>query len=390
MPRISVSGYRDPIRRPRFIVWTVVAVIALAAIVIVALGVTSTRWFCAEGCHKVQDDTIKAYERSTHAEISCMACHMPVGSTPIVFLLHKAEALGELYLTVTDNFELPLNAESEVALTMPSTQCTQCHNPEKRTATPTEGILIDHKVHEENEVSCSICHNRIAHNENFKLTLTDPESGRPNTRHEQFMTMTACFRCHSQGKTPPGGLEAPGKCSACHPPGFQLKPPSHLKKGFFPEGHAKLASIETSRARLAEKAEASAKLTAEEGGQAAEEEELGPGLPKVQTINECYTCHSEKFCVDCHGVPMPHPEDFKETHGAAGKKDPEVCANCHGDINVFCDECHHGASMNQPYTAGTNWRKKHPATVAQVGASACFECHNPTFCANCHVNGTPD
>jgi len=392
MPRISLSGFKDPVRRPRFIVWTLVAVLALAAVVIVALGVTSTRWFCAEGCHKVQDDTILAYEHSTHAEISCMACHMPVGATPIVFLLHKAEALGELYLTVTDNFELPLNGESELSLTMPSTQCTQCHNPEKRTATPSDGIMIDHKVHEENEVSCPICHNRIAHNENFKLTLEDPESGQANRKHEQFMTMNACFRCHSQGETPAGGLKAPGACAACHPPGFQLKPATHLKKGFFPEGHGKLASVETSRARLAEKTEASAEEVDEAERQNADEEteSVGPGLAKVPTINTCYTCHSEKFCSDCHGLEMPHPENFKKGHGALGTKDPQVCATCHGNVDVFCTECHHGTSLGVPYTAGTKWGTRHPLTVAKVGASACFECHNPTYCANCHVNGTPN
>jgi hypothetical protein len=31
--------------------------------------------------------------------------------------------------------------------------------------------------------------------------------------------------------------------------------------------------------------------------------------------------------------------------------------------------------------------QNHKTIVAQVGASACFKCHNPTACANCHVNG---
>ena len=132
MAKISLSGFKDPVRRPRYIIWTGVAVLVLAAVMIVALGVTSTFWFCSEGCHKVQDDTIIAYQRSTHSKISCMACHMPAGANPVVFILHKAEALGELYMTVTDNFELPLNAESEVSLVMKSTQCTQCHNMENR------------------------------------------------------------------------------------------------------------------------------------------------------------------------------------------------------------------------------------------------------------------
>ena len=92
MAKISLSGFKGPVRRPRYIIWTGVAVLVLAAVMIVALGVTSTFWFCSEGCHKVQDDTIIAYERSAHSKLSCMACHMPAGANPVVFILHKAEA----------------------------------------------------------------------------------------------------------------------------------------------------------------------------------------------------------------------------------------------------------------------------------------------------------
>ena len=156
MPKISLAGFKDPVRRPRYIIWTGVAVLVFAAVMIVALGVTSTRWFCAEGCHKVQDDTILAYEASTHSEISCMACHMPVKANPVIFIIHKAEALGELYLTLTNNFELPLNAESEVALTMASKQCTQCHNMANRQVTESPGIIMDHKPQEEINAACPV------------------------------------------------------------------------------------------------------------------------------------------------------------------------------------------------------------------------------------------
>ena len=84
MAKISLAGFKDPVRRPRYIIWTGVGVLILAAVMIVALGVTSTRWFCSEGCHKVQDDTIIAYSHSSHSEISCMACHMPVNTNPII------------------------------------------------------------------------------------------------------------------------------------------------------------------------------------------------------------------------------------------------------------------------------------------------------------------
>lgn len=386
--RLSFSAFKDPAKRPRMIVWTGVAVLLLAALVIVALGVTSTKWFCAEGCHKVQDDTIIAYNRSTHSRVSCMACHMPVNADPITFVLHKAEALGELYLTLTDNFELPLNGESHVALEMASEQCTQCHNLSKRSVTPASGILIDHDIHADEGFGCTVCHNRVAHNEDFNLTLKNPGSGIPNRKHEAFMSMTACFRCHAQS----ADGRAPGTCAACHTKDFELKPASHREKSFYPEGHADLAQAEESRTARLERVASS---TAEGEATKSESEDQGEGqhgepleLSKVESINECSTCHGEKFCTDCHGVPMPHPGGFKAQHGKLGKRNPKSCSRCHGDPERFCDECHHGTSMGIPYVGTTGpWRTQHPAAVRALGASRCFECHEPTFCAHCHVRG---
>ncbi|HET6351605.1 MAG TPA: cytochrome c3 family protein [Coriobacteriia bacterium] len=382
-----IEGFRDPVRRPRSILWAGVAVLLIAGIMVPVLGVTSTRWFCAEACHKVQDDTIIAYEHSSHREISCMACHMPVGASPVIFILHKAEALGELYLTVTGNYELPLNGESEVALTMKSTQCTQCHDTENRKITPTVGLKIDHKAHEEKGVECTVCHNRIAHNEDFKLVLKDPKTGEPNKKHESFMSMTACFRCHTQNATANGSVKAPGQCIACHPAGYETKkPPSHLEAGFFPKGHGDLGK--EAAAKVASTT-AEAKTEGADGEESGGKQELGPSLPKVESINECSTCHSDKFCSDCHGnVIMPHPADFKKNHGATGKKNPDACAKCHGAADRFCDECHHKTSIKRKYDPSRTWFQQHPDAVKAVGATACFKCHEPTYCARCHTRGT--
>lgn len=398
MARISFDGFKDPTRRPRYITWTAVAVILLIAFMIPVLGITSTRWFCANGCHKVQDDTITAYEHSPHSEISCMACHMPANANPAVFLLHKAEALGELYMTVTNKFELPLNGESEVALTMKSTQCTQCHDESKREITPSVGLKIDHGKHAEKDVDCTICHNRTAHVEDFELALVDPSTKEPNHPHENFMEMTACFRCHTQDYA---GTDKPsGACEACHTPGFQLKPPSHLEPGFFPKGHGKLGAEEESRTLRATNLSWLNGSTEESGAEpaaepeAAEEkghggESLGESLPKIDSINMCSTCHAKKFCIDCHGgVPMPHPSDFKSKHSKLGKEFPKSCTKCHGTGGRGCDSCHHGTQVNFAYNPKLPWRREHPKAVASVGAAGCLDkCHNPTYCSNCHVNG---
>jgi len=413
MPKISlVAGFKDPVRRPRYIIWTGVAVLVLAAVVIVALGVTSTYWFCAEACHKVQDDTITAYDNSTHSEISCMACHMPVNADPITFLLHKAEALGELYLTVTDNFEIPLNGHSHVAMEMPSEQCTQCHSA-NREITPSAGIIIDHEIHEENHVTCTMCHNRIAHNEEgIEFVNIDPATQELNAGHADFMTMTACFRCHSLE----ADGEAPGECGACHPSDFELKPPSHLEEGFYPRGHADMAleDMEAVEAALAEGehgeegAEESHEGTeTEEGSEETTEgetsmlgieeahasggelNEWAEKIPAVNQISYCSTCHLDSFCANCHGMEMPHPESFKtEEHPAVAAEKMDKCDLCHQVTTtnfLFCNDCHHGEKSNWEYNPDIAWQTQHAQTVTANGVDICLEaCHDTQFCSDCH------
>lgn len=377
-------------------------------VMVVVLGVTSTYWFCANGCHKVQDDSITAYDKSSHSEISCYACHMPVNANPVVFLLHKAEALGEVYLTITNTYSIPLNGEDEVALEMAPAQCTQCHTP-KRKITPTRGIIINHEVHAEGSIQCTVCHNRTAHNEDFKHKNVDPKTGKVGQPHPNWMKMTACFRCHSQAE----GAVAPGECSACHPESFELKPPTHLEPGFYPSGHGELAKLEQERVQEARKEFALEDIVDEASGQveethsasaAAEQSstdtdgafvpsELVENMLPVQTINQCYTCHDkQRFCNGCHGVVMPHPEEFKKgtVHGEVGKTKPKACARCHGTRNEFCNECHHGTSIEFKYDPTVPWRQQHPTAVQRRGAQVCFDCHEPTYCAHCHVSGSPE
>lgn len=387
MPKISLAGFKDKERRPRYIIWSGVATVTLALLVIVALGVTSTYWFCANACHKVQDDTIIAYDSSAHSEVSCMACHMPVGADPITFLLHKTEALGELYLTATNTFELPLNSGSHLALDgdhMGSEQCTQCHGP-NREITPSPGILIDHDVHEENEVHCAVCHNRVAHPEDFELTLAG------NSKHEDFMTMTACFRCHSQDEE----SEAPGACDACHTPEFELKPDNHFEVGFYQKGGESAGHAAMSREGASSSSEGTGSSEAgdgmQSGGLSDSHDSDGHALDLVAAaeVYYCGTCHAEDFCTSCHGVPMPHPAGFEEGHGDIGRTSPAVCSNCHAlgdaagtETTAFCDSCHHPeADPTLP------WIPQHFRVVRVSGAQACFDCHKPTYCATCHVRG---
>ncbi len=393
MAKISFAGWKDPVRRPRYIIWTGVAVLVIAVFAILALGATSTYWFCASICHKVQDDSIIAYNRSSHSQISCMSCHEPVNADPVTFILAKAEALGELYLTALNKYELPLNAESHYSLELESRQCTQCHS-ENRIITPTQGVIIDHDVHAEKEVQCTYCHNRIAHREDFELTLKNPD-GSPSHKHDDFMSMTACFRCHSQGED---GLERPleaaGTCSLCHPSNFQLKPASHFEQDFYPKGHAELAAeVQTETAEARKEAEAEGEG---EGG----EEPLGMQLPTVAEVNYCETCHNkETFCNGCHGMEMPHPAEFLEPasptdpagHPEVSKKAPDKCEMCHQVKKTdFCNKCHHGTYVSWDYKSAPPWINQHATAVNKTGIAPCTQkCHTTTFCSDCHTKLKP-
>lgn len=373
--------WRDPSKRVRYILWTGAGVMGLAAFVIGMVMFTSNRWFCSEVCHVVMDDAIIAYENSPHANISCMACHTTVEASPVPFLLHKAEfGIDGVYKIATKSYHLPPNPESEVAVETPMKQCTQCHSGLK-SINPSAGMRIDHAVHKEAGVACTTCHNRVAHQEKHELVLAG------NTKHEDFMEMEACFRCHSQE----AGHEAPGECAACHTPDFELEPASHAQTAFYTpygdsHGHADLAKED--EARLAEveaekQAGAAEKAEKAHGGESEHEE-----LPRMSEVSYCGQCHARKFCDDCHGTEIPHPASFKEDHSGA-IKDPASCGKCHASSKKeaagteFCSDCHHkSGDTSRP------WFPQHPAQATK-DAGPCLKCHTPLYCETCHVSGKP-
>jgi hypothetical protein len=383
-PKLSlIAGFKDPVKRPRYIIWVGVVLIGLATFVAVALAASSSRLFCAQVCHKVQDDAIIAYESSSHSEISCLACHMPVEADTITFLIHKVEAgVSGGINTVGNTYEMPLNPGSKLALEtkyMPEKQCTQCHS-KNRKVTPSPGILIDHAIHSEKGIACTVCHNRVAHPENFELTLKTVK-GEPSKKHPDYMKMQYCYRCHDlEGKK-----TAPGTCSSCHTPDFPLKPANHLAADFYPKGHAEMAKLDEEQMAEREK-------EYEELGAKVEEKKGDPNL--LKPVSYCGSCHiKSKFCDSCHGMEIPHPEEFKtKSHPEVFKTQAAKCVMCHGDNKVtwFCDDCHHGSKVGWTFDAKVPWKNQHATAVTKNGLDKCFAtCHDQKFCLDCHTKEKP-
>lgn len=389
-----LDAFRNPVTRARALIWTGVAIVIFGVSFFAIVATTSSYWFCAEVCHAVQDDSINAYQNSTHNKVSCLSCHMPAGADPVTFMIHKAGALVELYYTVMGTYPIPLNPGSELSQNpdhMPSTQCTQCHNLDNRKVTPSVGIKIDHDAHKAENISCTICHNRIAHNEGEGYTPVnhDPQTGELNIGHPDFMTMTGCSRCHrleDDGIAAETPLEAPGTCETCHPTDFDLVPASHKVsdwKGMHGEAAVEAADKVT---------EAAKELEAEGEGHKepkSDEAKATAEVPNIGLVNECYTCHTKTFCSDCHGgVEMPHASNFLKSHRDEAQKNSAACINCHGAEG--CNSCHHSDPNVPGWTIDTKrpWLYQHDEAAYASGAAKCIECHtDPTYCARCHVSG---
>jgi len=317
-----------------------------------------------------------------------------------VFLYKKVEAaVGELPLMFTGNYNIPLNKDSEVAMgggDMTSVQCTQCHDMKTQVVTPPPGLKIDHDVHENLYIACTVCHNRVAHNEQgIALVNTDPKTGKLNTGHANFMTMDGCARCHrlaDDGQAEPSPFSgASGACATCHTANFDLKPASHNSPNFM-ANHGKLADEQAEKVQEAQDEiakEPARKANSDRYAQAVK------NVPSIRTINECYTCHDKKFCTDCHGgVEMPHPAGFLTSHATEAKSNSAACAKCH-NVNAdganSCTSCHHSDPnvAGYKFTTEAAWLSPDHGKVAQQnGVASCFTCHGPSDCAKCHVSGS--
>jgi len=308
--RNPFAAFADPARRPRAIVWTGFALVIAFTIYGVSMTAPSTTRFCNNMCHNVHPDNAKPYFACSHSEVSCIACHYPPALDPVRMALDRVDKLLDIYPTVTNTFEMPLNKYSRIALETPSDQCTQCHGPH-REVSPSHGRKIDHEVHAAQEINCTVCHNRMAHPEKFDLTLPG------NEKHEDFMTMRGCFRCHVLSGKSPSEFTAPGTCPTCHKPEFELKPADHTamwSRAFGGGLHITAAKQEAS-AVTAAKAEwepINAEFVDEEPGFIAQlidvDTERPVDLPPLATIDRCNMCHdAATFCEPCHAKKRTVP-----------------------------------------------------------------------------------
>lgn len=202
---------------------------------------------------------------------------------------------------------------------VPDPTCTGCHESAMEGVIYANGRRI---LHEEcaRGSTCTDCHSTTAHGTQIAWPRT--------------AQMDGCLECHATEDVFEG-------CDTCHDP---RTPRERLGTGPWVNTHG--AGWQTTHG-------------------------MGDGTT-------CAACHPDGYCVRCHGIDLPHGDDFINRHSTDANADPAACDSCH-DRETFCRDCH-GIEMPHPASFATD----HPGLVETGGEEACRRCHTQKDCDTCH------
>jgi NapC/NirT cytochrome c family, N-terminal region len=111
-----------------FMVLSVINITVLMLVVYEGYHFTDSSYFCGVVCHEVMDPEYTAYQRSPHAKVSCVACHIGPGAD--WYVRAKLSGLRQVKAVIDGNFSRPIPAPVEHLRPARDT-CESCHWPEK-------------------------------------------------------------------------------------------------------------------------------------------------------------------------------------------------------------------------------------------------------------------
>jgi hypothetical protein len=214
-----------------------------------------------------------------------------------------------------------------------NTECTFCHKqPDEPKILPRVtdySPMFSHKLHAEQGVACVTCHDNIT-------TKETAESGM------HLPVMDNCMTCHKTPETVEG-------CYDCHQKGEELEPVSHTT-----------------------------------------EWEQAHGVYAESGAENCKSCHTETYCVECHQGEnlnnQSHPAEFIATHSISFMTGEQDCAGCH-DRQDFCVTCHVEINRVVPANHSTaDWIGVGHSAAARIEFDKCAVCHieGDVTCIRCH------
>jgi hypothetical protein len=111
-------------------------------------------------------------------------------------------------------------------------------------------------------------------------------------------------------------------------------------------------------------------------------EVAGTANPTMTTCDGCHSPATEKACIDCHGLELPHPAGFMSTHAGRANNEPALCGRCHEGLTATSGCVCHGGQENLHGTYEV-WFPAHGPAASSTGAGGC-NCHEVRFCGYCH------
>lgn len=357
-----------------------------------------------------------------------MACHAKPGFSGK--LLAKLNGLRQVVLHVTGNVHI-----DEICAEVSNENCLKCHKDDFRylflelkpphpgqhtdpyagqpgeEGQPVDAVELtaeelEFKAHHEKhlerfELRCTDCHDRVVHSVPSRQTSEE--------------RMARCINCHEERALPAMSRGALVWCAQCHTVLRDLMPKTHNGSWFVRHGQVWLANCD-------KPLESNGAVPPDEQCSGCHqmpymiESISNPGVWASRVLRGEYQSEQD-FCINCHGVVMPHQKNFIEQHGDNFRESPETCARCHlelvqearsRDVQVpenapelvsqtsLCMNCH---EIQLPHPAG--FISSH-GKMARSNRALCDKCHSaanplrpdaehasPAFCSNCHGGKNP-
>jgi hypothetical protein len=126
---LRLSGEEDVRGRIIAFILFSVANVALSLVIVMAgFEYMDSAKFCGLLCHKVMEPEYVLYERSPHARVACVDCHIGPGAS--WFVRSKLSGLRQVYAVTFGTYSRPIPTPIENLRPSRET-CEQCHWPEK-------------------------------------------------------------------------------------------------------------------------------------------------------------------------------------------------------------------------------------------------------------------
>ncbi|TET52949.1 MAG: hypothetical protein E3J54_05350 [Actinobacteria bacterium] len=232
--------------------------------------------------------------------------------------VQRLRLLGMIFAKTTGSYQNPISAR------VPNSICTSCHAKVIQQTITVNDIRVSHTEIVQGGFNCGNCHNSVVHKDAVPFRNISSMDKCIDCHHRQYVS-TECSFCHKQVPDSKQGTATP----------WQIAHGKNWRKT-----HALL------------------------------------------DMNTCSACHTEKDCLKCHKINMPHPEDWIPTHGRDAKANKKQCNQCH--LKEFCKGCH---AVEMPHP--DDWLSKHShpyssAVEKDKGEKLCLKCHMKRGCYQCH------